>query len=570
VRHVLAHRDARLLIAGQTLSTIGDRAMFLVFAIWAKTLTGSNAAGGLAFLAIIAPTALAPLGGLVVDRVRRRPLMIVTDVALAASVLLLLFVHDRGDVWLLYVVAALYGAGYAVFASAQSAFLTVVLPQALLGEANAIFQTLGEGVRLFAPLIGAAVFAAAGGGAVAALDAATFAVSAVCLARLRIREPRAAKPEHHLMRELTAGVRHVLARGTLRRIVLTVSVAMLVIGFAETFAFAVIDQGLHRPPAFFGVLSSVQGIGAIAGGLTSARVMRRVGDVRLAGLGIALFGIGELALVVPHLAVVLPGLVVAGSGLPWAIVGFATAVQTRTPAALQGRAYAAADALVTTPQTISIAVGAGLSTIVDYHVLIVVVSVVMTACGVVLLRGGERGADRLPGAAVGGDVGDPLGRDLDDRGAGGREGGVERGAERREIEHPLVVASVEGGRVAEVQPVRRGDVLLERVRLVRDRQEVEDAAAVVVQQHDRQVERQAPGREQPADVVRERDVADQEDGPLLGRGRCGDAERGRDGAVDAVRPAVGQHSRRVGAQREERLDVADGHRRGDDERGRAR
>jgi MFS family permease len=565
VRRLLAHRDARLVILGQTLSTAGDRAMFLVFGVWAKTLTGSNAAGGLAFLAIVAPTVLSPLGGLLVDRVRRRPLMIVTDLALGASVLLLLLVHGRGDVWLIYVVAVLYGLGYCVFAAAQSAFLTVLVPEDLLGDANGVFQTLGEGARLFAPLLGAGLFAAAGGGTVAVLDAATFAASAVCLTRLHVREPRGRRPEHSVLRELTAGVRHVLAPGTLRRIVITVSLAMLVIGFAETFVFAVIDQGLHRSPAFFGVLSTVQGIGAIPGGLTAGLLMRRVGDAGLAGLGTALFGVGELTLLVPHLWAVIPGLIVAGAGLPWAIVGFATAVQRRTPAHLQGRAYAAADALVTTPQTISIAAGAGLSTLVDYRILVVATGTVMAGAGISLLRG-ERRADGIPRGAVGADVGGAVGEDLDDRGAGRGERGVERGAEGRQVEGALVPAPVEGGGLAEVEAVRRGDVRLERVRLPGDGQEVEDPAAVVVQQDDRQVEREAAGGEQAADVVRERDVPDQEDGALFRGGGRRDAEGGRHGAVDPVRAAVGEHARRLGAQREEGLDVANGHRRSDEQR----
>jgi MFS family permease len=447
VRSILVHRDARLMIAGQALSLIGDRAMLLVFAVWAKTLTGSNAAAGLALLAINAPTILSPIGGLLVDRVRRRPLMIVTNLAVGASVLLLLAVHDRGDVWLIYLVALIYGVGYAVFTAAQSAFLTVLLPARLLGDANALLQTLGEGTRLFAPLLGAALFAGIGGGSVAVFDAATFAVSALCLARLRIRETKAPPPQHHVLRELTAGVRHVLAPGTLRRIVVTVAVAMLVIGFGETFSFAIIDQGLHKSPAFFGVMVTVQGVGAIAGGVTCGRVLRRVGDVRLAGIGIGLFGLGALPMVLPSVPAVLAGRLIEGVGLPWAIVGFATAVQLRTPAALQGRAYSAADALVTTPMTISIAVGAGLSTLVDYRVLVLAVAVVMSACGMYLAAGGERRTDRVPGPAVRGDVGDAVARHLDDGRAGGGERGVDRGAEGRKVLDAPVVASVERGRV---------------------------------------------------------------------------------------------------------------------------
>jgi MFS family permease len=445
MRALLVHRDARLVLAGHALSTFGDRAMFLVFAVWAKTLTGSNAAAGLAFLAVVAPTVLAPLGGLLVDRFRRRPVMIVTDAVLGAAVLLLLLVHDRGDAWLLYAVAAVYGAGYCVLAAAQSALLTVILPEERLGAANSMLQTLAEGVRLFAPLLGAALFAGVGGGSVAVLDAATFAASALCLGRLRVRERRPEAPEHRVWHELTAGLRHVLAPGTLRRIVAAVAVAMLVIGFSETFVFAVIDQGLHRSPSFFGVLSALQGVGAVAGGLTAARVLARLGDARTAGIGIVLFGGGQLAMLVPSLVPVLAGLAVAGVGVPWAIVGFATAIQRRTPPALQGRAYAAADALVTTPQTISIAVGAGLSTLVDYRVLIVAVGVVMAACGAFLAAGGERRADRVPRATVRGDVGDAIARNLDDRRSGRGQRGVERGAERPKVLDAPVVAPVERG-----------------------------------------------------------------------------------------------------------------------------
>jgi nitrate/nitrite transporter NarK len=105
---LLGRRDVRLLLAGQTLSMFGDWAMIIVLGIWAKVLTGSNAQAGLVFFVFALAGLAAPLGGLLVDRVSKRPLMIATHVALAGVVCLLLFVHDRGDLWLLYVVTALY------------------------------------------------------------------------------------------------------------------------------------------------------------------------------------------------------------------------------------------------------------------------------------------------------------------------------------------------------------------------------------------------------------------------------------------------------------------------------
>jgi MFS family permease len=171
---------------------------------------------------------------------------------------------------------------------------------------------------------------------------------------------------------------------------------VLVVGFAETLIFAVIDQGLHRSPAFLGVLEPAQGLGAIGGGLTAARALRRFGDVRLVGIGMLLFALGDLSFVSSTVGVVATGFGVAGFGLAWLIVGFGTSVQLRTPARLQGRVASAAGTMINTPQTISIALGAALVTVVDYRLLVVVMTVVIVGCAAYLLsRGPESEAATL-------------------------------------------------------------------------------------------------------------------------------------------------------------------------------
>ena len=381
MRRVLRVPGLGLLLAGQTLSMFGDRALLLVLAIWAKTLTGSSAAAAMVIFVMVAPALFAPIGGLVVDRRCRRPVMIAVDLVVGAGVLALLFVRGPAQLWLLYAVAAMYGAGGMVFESAQSALLTTMVPQELLADANGVFQTVREGLRIVAPIAGAALFAAFGGGAVAIVDAATFAISAICLAFLPVREPRPAPAEHRVLREAAAGVRHILATIPLRRIVLTTATALLVVGFAETVIFAAVDRGLHRPPSFVGVLGFAQGVGAVAGGLTAARVIRRMGDSRVVATGIALFAVGDAGLASSTLPVVAGGVAVAGFGIAWLVVAFVTAVQRRSPASLQGRAFSAADAMVSVPQTISIAAGAALSLVVDYRILVAVMSTVALAAG---------------------------------------------------------------------------------------------------------------------------------------------------------------------------------------------
>jgi Na+/melibiose symporter-like transporter len=392
MRALLQIRDVRIFLAGWTLSQFGDWAMLIVLAVWAKDLTGSNAAAGLTFFALAAPSIFAPLAGMVVDRVRRRPLLISVYSLEAVAVLSLLFVNDRGDVWLLYAVAVFYGAAGTVGASARSALMTTTIRKELLGEANAIFQSVREGLRLIAPLIGAGIYAAAGGGVVAVLDAITFIAVIVSLLLMRTPEPRFERVEHTFVSEALAGARHIIHTIPLRQIIFSTGAALLVVGFSETVIFAVIDQGLHRAPSFLGVLSTLQGVGAIAGGLTAARSVRALGDVRVAGIGMAAFALGDFSFISANLPLIAVGIVIAGFGVSWLIVGLMTAVQVRTPLRLQGRVSSAADVLISTPQTVSIALGAALIAVVDYRVLVIVEAAAVTACALYLLTRGPEPA----------------------------------------------------------------------------------------------------------------------------------------------------------------------------------
>ena len=384
MRRLLAVPDARRLLAGEALSMFGDRAMFLVLAIWAKELTGSNSAAGLVFFAFLAPMLAGPLGGLLADRVRRRPLMIATDLATAAVVLLLLFVRDESDVWLIYVVAALYGASSIVFGAAQSALLKAMLPEELLGDANAVLQTLRESMRLIAPLVGAALYALWGGGAVAAFDSLTFVVSALALASLTLREAPPEPHASHIRAEIAAGARHIWDTLALRQIVAGSTLALVPIGFTETLIFAVLDEGLGRPASFLGVLAAFQGVGAIGAGLVAARTMRTIGDGRLLATGLALVATGCGLLTFSSLGIVLAGQALAGWGLSWAVVGFGTAIQIRSPLPVVGRVYAAADTLVSVPQTAAIALGAVLVQVLDYRLILGIVVATVAAAALYL------------------------------------------------------------------------------------------------------------------------------------------------------------------------------------------
>jgi MFS family permease len=394
-RRLLAVRDARIYLVGQTFSLAGDSALWLAMGIWVKTMTHSNAAAGLVFFFFTAPTLLAPLSGLAVDRLRRRPLLMATNLATGGAVLLLLLVHGPDQVWLVYLVMSLYGLAYTVLGSAQSALLTVMLPEDLLADANGALRTIQESLRLIGPLAGAGLFVLVGAHAVAAFDAATFAVPVVCLAALRLTEPRPQPSRGHWLAEVTAGIRYLARTLVLRQLVITGAIALTVFGFAETIVYAIVGQGLHRPPAFVGVLVTIQGAGALLGGPTAAPLIRRIGEGWLVGTGLLVFAAGAVLVMPPSLPAVIAGAVLFGVSLPWLVVGFITLIQRQTPAELQGRVYSAADALVTTPQTISIALGAALIGVAGYRPLLGVMAGVTVLAAAYLLTRPEQRRSRL-------------------------------------------------------------------------------------------------------------------------------------------------------------------------------
>jgi hypothetical protein len=133
------------------------------------------------------------------------------------------------------------------------------------------------------------------------------------------------------------------------------------------------------------VLNSVQGAGSILGGLTASLLLRHLGEARTIGIALLVDGTGALALTQQRLPVVLAGVVVMGVGIPWLLVGYLTAQQRRTPPRLQGRVAAATGLLTSGPQTASIAIGAGLITILDYRILLLIISTVLTCSGGLLL-----------------------------------------------------------------------------------------------------------------------------------------------------------------------------------------
>ncbi|MFD4504745.1 MFS transporter [Streptomyces sp. NPDC058457] len=399
VARLLRDRNAALYLTGVVVSGFGTSALWLVSGVWVKDLTGSDGLAALCTAALWAPTLLGPVLGTLADRVRRKPLVIRTNLALALLLLSLWTVSSPADVRLLFAVLLLYGAAGVVEDAAESALVVAAVDPALLGDFNGLRMTAREGMKLVAPLTGAALYTAYGGPSVALLDACTFVLAAGLCALLRVREERPERARGTWRGQTAEGVRLLWAHPALRPLVRAGGATMCLASLGSSLNYAVVDA-LGRSPAYTGVMYAVQGVGSVGVGLVSGPLLRRLGERRFAAYGIALTGVAVAGRVVPCDTALLACSLAAGLGLPCVLIAAYTAVQREIPAAALGRATATADTLMFTPNVIGLAVGAALVELVDHRPLLLLLGgALLATAGSLAQRNASRTAARSPSDA---------------------------------------------------------------------------------------------------------------------------------------------------------------------------
>ncbi len=387
------------LYVGTTASMVGDSLMLIVMSMWVKTLTGSNGAAGLTFLFLTLPALFGPLLGFVVDRVPRRPFLVVANVLSAVAMLPLLLVRGEQDVWVIYAVAFLYGVSFVVVPAALNGLLKEMLPEDVLVEANASLSLTREALRLVGPVAGAAMFAIGSGKMVALIDAVSFLVAALVIWTITVEEERPERVPMHWAAEVAEGARHIRRTPLLLHPTIALALCLLVLGFSESAVYAVVEA-FDKPVEFVGPVLTVQGVGAIAAGLVASRVIKRLGEPRTLVVGLVVLAAGLAVIAVAQQVwELLAGTVVLGAGIPLLIVAFNTILQKQTPGHLMGRVSTTTEVLTTTPQALSIALGALLVTLVDYRVIFVLMAA-GTLVGAAYLVVALRGRMTTPGAGT--------------------------------------------------------------------------------------------------------------------------------------------------------------------------
>jgi predicted MFS family arabinose efflux permease len=312
------HRDFRLLWFGETTgkfgTAVGNVAMPLiaVATLHAGTFEVSalNAAAWLPWLLIGLPA------GAWVDRLRRRPVMMAADIAsltLFGCVPVAAWYGALG-IWQLMAVALLGGVAAVFFQTAYTAYLPTLLAPPDRPEGNARLQGGASAAQLAGLGSGGLIAQAAGAVNGQLANAATFAVSLVCLARIRHREPpteRTRRARGALAAEIGEGLRLVARDRWLRPLTLFAAASNIALTGYQAIQVVFLVRVVGLPGAAVGGLIAAASAGGVVGALITGRVSRRLGEARA-----MIF----CELVIPLAALLIP-MTTRGAGVVLYVVG---------------------------------------------------------------------------------------------------------------------------------------------------------------------------------------------------------------------------------------------------------
>jgi MFS family permease len=284
---------------------------------------------------------LAPVAGLLADRLPRRGLLAATQglMGLWGLLLGLLVVSGQAELWHVYVLASLLGVTAAVDAPARQTFVAEMVPPEQLSNAVGLNSASFHAARIAGPGIAGLLIAAFGAGPVFLINAATFAATLVALARMRVAELRPQERAGRARGQIRDGLRYVRGRPDIVLVMVVVGVVgTLGLNFQlTTLLMARLEFG--RGAEQFGLLGSIMAVGSLTGALLAAR--RERPRLRLVIGAAAAFGVtSAVAALMPTYELFAVALVPVGVSALTLMTSANATVQLATDPAMRGRVMA--------------------------------------------------------------------------------------------------------------------------------------------------------------------------------------------------------------------------------------
>ena len=340
----LRARNYRLFISGQLISLIGTWMQTVAQAWLIYGLTGSAALLGLiGFAGQIPVFVLAPLGGVIADRVNRHRILLATQgsmMVLALSLAALTLSH-RIAVWEVFALAALLGISNAFDIPARQAFVAEMVEREDLANAIALNSSMVNGARIVGPAVAGIVVAAVGEGWCFLLNGLSYVAVLAALMRMHVKPSVAPASTPSAWNSVVEGFAFSWQQTPVRALLLLLGLVSLM-GMPYSVLMPIFaDKILHGGPDAYGLLMSCSGIGALAAAATltvrkSIRGLGRWVAMSAVGFGVCLIGFSLSRTL--WLSAVLP--VPAGFCMMREMASSNTLIQSMVPDRLRGRVMA--------------------------------------------------------------------------------------------------------------------------------------------------------------------------------------------------------------------------------------
>ena len=300
------------------------------------------------------PQLLGPLAGAVADRVDQRRLLAGCEAGQGVIYAVVAIAHPPIAGLLPLVIAA--GGLATLMSPAGKSSVPRLVPADRLPRANAMLG-LALNLQIIAgPAIGGVLAGLAGPSAAFAVNAASFAVSALLLTRLGPLPPQPADAPGGLMTQTWAGLRYAAHSPVLRALVLGMLVFVSFAAMDNVALVFLVQRSLHGSGVEYGVTAAAFGVGMVAASLALAAVAGRRPPAQWLIGGVALGSVGTVATgLAPGIAAASLAQAAAGAGNTADLVGTDTLIQQSVPAHLLGRAFGAVYTAATAASAIAYA-----------------------------------------------------------------------------------------------------------------------------------------------------------------------------------------------------------------------
>lgn len=377
----LRERNFRMFFGGQAVSLLGDGMVPVALAFAVLEIDESPSALGLVLAARVLPTVVLLLvGGVVADRVSRRRVMIVADLArmVAQGAMGALLIAGVAEVWMLAALAAAGGAATAFFEPAATGLVPMTVSVGHLQQANALQGLARAAGSIAGPAIAGVLVVTVGPGAALAVDGGTFGVSAAFLVAVRVTGAVSARRAAPFISELREGWREFRVRDWVWGIVLVASLANMLTAGYRVLGPVIAEQDLGGVAAW-ATITTAFGIGSFVGGALILR--RRVSRPLLVAVVVgAVWVVPWFLLAIPApAAVIAAGALLGGIGLMVFNTLWQASIQEHIPARSLSRvsAYDWLGSLALDP--VGVAVIGPISAALGVHTTLLACAVLATA-----------------------------------------------------------------------------------------------------------------------------------------------------------------------------------------------